>query len=44
MVHIGYLGGDGFVIQDVWRTEAEMRSFDSGRSHARDSGTDAVAK
>lgn len=66
MVHIGYLGGDGFVIQDVWRTEAEMRSFDdsiflpaltavgvtmrsrrsfrSGRSHARDSGPDAVAK
>ena len=27
MVHIAHPAGDGFVIQDVWRTEAEMRSY-----------------
>jgi hypothetical protein len=27
MVHIGHPAGDGFVIQDVWRSEDEMRSF-----------------
>lgn len=27
MVHIGHPTGDGFTIQDVWRSEAELRSF-----------------
>lgn len=27
MAHIGHPAGEGFIIQDVWRTEADMRSF-----------------
>jgi hypothetical protein len=27
MVHVAKPDGDGFVIVDVWRTEAEMREF-----------------
>jgi len=27
MVHIVYPSGQGLVIQDVWRTEADMRAF-----------------
>lgn len=28
MAHLGYPSGDGFVVCNVWRNEAEMRSFD----------------